>query len=322
MPPYELHALPPETIMKDAGLSASQSALTRVGPNLIDYTGKRVKSYVDLVQLAFNLAAQRKHLSMGQDRLNYSFRPDKYKDNATFSRVSAVLNRNRLEGKLYHAAARFQRNAVDQWRGERDPALLLMLRILKDDETTSIGASRVILKFALRTKLIVLSSEKTGPKFVLGPDWDKTWVAMVGDGLTGVRFRQLVEAIDKKLHRFTDQYEQLLVFRQCLSRIVFSIGDLHGSSFHVLGPVYSLFYGGFLQVFKVAMGWKRIQHTKVEKTFEQCSLLALLVLEQCERQLLDAFVCTLSRGSKQELFECENDSESFAVRLAVSKSRI
>jgi hypothetical protein len=60
-------------------------------------------------------------------------------------------------------------------------------------------------------------------------------------------------------------------------------GDLHGGCFHTLGPVYALFYGGLIQPIQIALGVKRIDNNKVEKTYEQARILVVRILKEGER---------------------------------------
>ena len=55
------------------------------------------------------------------------------------------------------------------------------------------------------------------------------------------------------------------MFKQALDKFVPVPGDLH-VSFHLLDSIYHLFYGGLLQAFQMALGWKRICCTDVAKS--------------------------------------------------------
>jgi hypothetical protein len=76
-------------------------------------------------------------------------------------------------------------------------------------------------------------------------------------------------------------------------RTVLCPGDLHLVLFHTLSPIYKIFYGGFLQPIKVALGMKRIEWGKIEKCYEQSSLMVLLILGRVESRLMEVYVCSL-----------------------------
>ena len=63
------------------------------------------------------------------------------------------------------------------------------------------------------------------------------------------------------------------VISNTLNQAVLGVGDLHGGGLAILNTVYTLFYGGFLQVFQTAMGWKRIRGSDVAKTYQQATFL-------------------------------------------------
>ena len=55
------------------------------------------------------------------------------------------------------------------------------------------------------------------------------------------------------------------------------VGDLHGGGFAILNTIFTLFYGGFLQVFQTAMGWKRVKGSGIAKTYQQAGAIVDIV---------------------------------------------
>jgi hypothetical protein len=53
-----------------------------------------------------------------------------------------------------------------------------------------------------------------------------------------------------------------------------------------------------IQPIQIALGWKIIEYSKVEKCYEQAVFLVLLILNECERQLYDTFL------SQMDASEC------------------
>jgi hypothetical protein len=75
-----------------------------------------------------------------------------------------------------------------------------------------------------------------------------------------------------------------------MDQTMIGLGDLHIRGFHALGPVYAVRFPGLIQPIQIALGWKRIEFSKVEKCYEQAAYLVLLILNECERQLYDAYL--------------------------------
>ena len=63
------------------------------------------------------------------------------------------------------------------------------------------------------------------------------------------------------------------------------VGDLHGGGFAILNTIYTLFYGGFLQVFQTAIGWKRIKGSDIVKTCQEAKSLVEIVYTEVMRGL-------------------------------------
>ena len=114
-------------------------------------------------------------------------------------------------------------------------------------------------------------------------------LVLFGDGLSCERFRNIKDDLLKKSMSFTNDYKHTSIILKALENVVMLPGDLHGC-FHILGCVYKLFYGGLIQPIQIALGYKRIDNNKVEKTFGQCSILVHRILHECECQAYDAYI--------------------------------
>jgi hypothetical protein len=101
--------------------------------------------------------------------------------------------------------------------------------------------------------------------------------------------------MEDQSRNFQEFYHKSTIFAQALNRIIMVPGDLHGGGFHFLMVVFQLFYGGVLQAFQTALGWKKIRGTDVTKTYEQSAQLASLVLAEVERQMYATFVNNLAK---------------------------
>ena len=91
-------------------------------------------------------------------------------------------------------------------------------------------------------------------------------LVLFGDGLSCERFRNVKDNLLKKTLSFTNNYKHTIIILKALEHVVMLLGDLH-RCFHILGSVYKLFYGGLIQPIQIALGYKRIDNNKIEKTF-------------------------------------------------------
>jgi len=152
--------------------------------------------------------------------------------------------------------------------------------------------------------------------YQLAEDLGKRTLIMYGDGLSCERFRNCKEHLIEQQGSFSAHYENVTVLLTALQKVYMLPGDLHGGRFHTLGPVYSLFYGGFLQPIQLALGYKRISNKKVEKTFEQASILVLRVRQETERAMYDAFLFEMERDSWDGMTGLIADVHELATYLA------
>ena len=296
MPPFELLSCPTETLLLGESIrSCLDHFVHAASPNstapLIDFSGLRVWGYLRHVEIASELARQKVFLSIYKP---YAFAPIPFVD-ARVRMVDVLISLNSLRGRgggLYARASTFQAEAVEYIRGSRPKAEIMSLPVVKDDETTIKGMVNVILKFLQCGGLLQLTADGT---FVNPPDLGKRNMALYGDGLTCERFRNCKDQLLERQATFNKHYEQISAVMRAVDRVIMMPGDLHGGGFHTLGPVYTVFYGGFIQVFQIALGYKRIDASKVEKSYEQSSLLLLRVLRECERHMYDAYICQVEK---------------------------
>ena len=94
------------------------------------------------------------------------------------------------------------------------------------------------------------------------------WLYLIGDGLTHVHLKLFVDTINDSLYSFKDDYEIRYIMSEALQQVVLGVGDFHGGGFAILNSIYTLFYGGFSQLFQTVLSWKRIQGKYVTKTYE------------------------------------------------------
>jgi hypothetical protein len=226
--------------------------------------------------------------------------------------VYLQLSALRSRGGFYERAEHFQWHITEIICGDRPKVKLLPLPEVKDDETTLRSTSGVVVKFLLLSGLVLYEKGR----YKLAKDIRKWHLIMFGDCLSCERFRNCQDRLIKKQGRFTTHYEDVTVFLTALDKVYMLPSNPHGGRFHTLGPVYSLFYGGFLQPIQITLGYKWINNKKVEKTFQQASVFVLQILHQAEQAMYDAFLFELEWDKLPEILENIDDPEVLATFLA------
>jgi hypothetical protein len=147
---------------------------------------------------------------------------------------------------LLAAGAHFQEAVVEQWNPFRSQLsdLFICPLSLKDDlKQRDVGM--IVLDMAVANGLLVGPDE--GP-WELTPKWKKITIYVVGDFVSVRNLRAFIEKMSvKKVSSFNERQKQIDMFTKVLSRFVEIAGDWH-VGLNILVTLFSLFYGGFLQV--------------------------------------------------------------------------
>ena len=116
------------------------------------------------------------------------------------------------------------------------------------------------------------------------------------------------------------QLINLLVARiilTALKQVVRVPGDLHGGRFHFLAVIYHFWFRGFLQVFQMLLGWKRISRKDVSKCFQQALQLACIIFGEVERAMQMAFVVKMYHGAiTDKVVDWVISENDFALQLS------
>jgi hypothetical protein len=162
----------------------------------------------------------------------------------------------------------------------------------------------------LRRSLLLVPGGSSQPDYVAAPNIDKQFALIAADGLSHGRWHQFENEMLDLQARSTDyakHYEQCMEIGKALAQVVLVVGDLHAALFHTLdGPVYTLFFGSFLQPIQLALGFKQIDPNKIEKCYEQAFLMVLMILGRMESRLMEEMVFQLSDGDINSLIERPN----------------
>ena len=140
----------------------------------------------------------------------------------------------------------FQQTAVAQWNPHQASLtdLYILPLSLKDDlKTNDVGM--IALEMAVSNGLLLGPTD--GP-WTLAPNWEEITVYVVGDFVSVRNLRGFIEKLStQKGTSFDHKQDQIERFSKVLSRFVEIAGDWH-VGLNILVTIYSVFYGGFLQV--------------------------------------------------------------------------
>ena len=146
------------------------------------------------------------------------------------------------------------------------------------------------------------------------------WVYLIGDGLTHVRLKYFVNVLNDSLYSYREDYEMRHVLSGALKQVILGVGDLHGGGFAILNCIYTVFYGGFLQAFQAALGWKRIKGSDVAKTYQQCSSLVDMVYNEVLRGLHYKHAAQYVK-SDNDVRNNDTNPASFAIEMVIDFDR-
>ena len=299
-----------------------KSDLERDG-NPFDFSGTRVRCYVQMVSWCAELRAIKRYLSIrrrkGQE-LDYTLQPIQFAACPKREMINYSMNRLRKkrDTNVFTMARQFASRVVRTWRHLPPVAELLMLPVSVLDETTKVGASGVVLDFMTLHGL--LEWDDHNKIYKPAASWNDKWLFIVGDGLSIDRIFQFFDDVmaitDSKTVSFRQAYRQAMAISRVIHRVVPITGDLH-VRFHMLESIYRLFYGGFLQCFQHRLKWKRLDPIDVSNSYRLCHRLVALVYEETERLMFDVFVCNAVKKVKiEDLLKGSNGGEDLAVYLA------
>ena len=132
-----------------------------------------------------------------------------------------------------------------------------------------------------QAQLLVSNTSGRGPAFVVPEDIESRFLVITGNGLLYLCYHEYKESILGKQLSCTKQYEQSLEVIKALRYVIFLNSDFHAGCFHMLGPIYTVFFGGLIQPIQCALGIKHIDRKKVEKCYQQASGLVQQIAKSC-----------------------------------------
>lgn len=146
-------------------------------------------------------------------------------------------------------------------------------------ETTKEGSAAVFLSVLVDAGFIVIDKGNIKP----GINCDDRTILLTGDRCTQVHITATKAHLIAKLADEKTSANAKTILK-IFDRIHQLPGDLH-VLMHSLDATYRLFYGGIIQAFQAALGWKRITRDPVPR-FQASEALALLIASELERKIL------------------------------------
>jgi hypothetical protein len=288
----------------------------------IDMTGKRVEAYAKIVKIA--LAVRKlSRLVPSTNEKQFKFQNEESYDALKQFDCINRLKPNRLKvvngsSSLYSMASSFQRKATELWRGLPNIASLLIPPVSPEDETTNIGAAKVVLSLLVLCGILQVIIEGDKKRFKLHTNYKERRLMIVGDGLSQIRVRTFADLMaETSYSKFDDDHENCNVIQKALKQTINITGDLHGGCFHFLQAVFHLFFGSIIQPIQVLLGWKRIRGSDVTKCYQQAASLAILIADEIDRQMFGTFLVEMLGNPAFGIrFNAIEDSRDAALHVA------
>ena len=303
--------------------------------------GKAVEEYAQRVQLAATIYSQ--HRLFGEYTVDETF---PFQSKVATSAMRQLKMYSGFKGckeskkygsqSFYSQAFTFQQRETFTWRGEVKKASVIIPPLSMQDETSNLGAAKVILTMLRLSGLLVKDKIAPAPRLNtptdqgskeeaevintmegldIAPDWEERNLILFRDGLSQVRARAFEELIQKLNHLFGVQHDMKAKLKKVMSRVVHITGDLHGGNFHFLSAVYSLFYGSLIQPIQLMLGWKRIRGSDVTKCYQQAAGLALMIADALEKHLFGTY-CVETNKEPNQPFTSIHDPANFSLEVA------
>ena len=295
--------------------------------NEVDYdnTGLRVESYASLVHLAEIMKGFRRLLP-SESAKPFNFQPPAFTEAMQAIDAVSKLERNRIKvnnelKSFYAKVTDFQRETTEIWRGCPSQTEILLPPVSPEDETTNIGAAKVVLSLLVLYGILQYTGsdgvEGNLKSIGLADGYEDRYLMLVGDGLSQIRVRTFTNLIDTHSYSYNEKREQTLMIQKAMKQVVNVTGDLHGGCFHFLSAIFALYYGSLIQPIQTLLGWKRIKGSDVTKCYQQAAGLALMISHELERQYLGAYMEYLDQNiEKRDQFEATENSQAAAICLA------
>ena len=250
-----------------------------------DFTGERVRSYIDLRNMASQLVQLSTAFPTEKEDTDYfaqcptSFDKKKLKD---FTRRC----NNREAQHLVTKAKEFQRNTVRRWNPHADEcSLSIYLGLIGIDESASKECGVITLDLLLRAGVLIQSDDGS---WELADDWDKRRIYIFGDAKTIENMAKFVRDMQDRRISYSVANLQGEMFLKAVSTIMDLPGDWH-AGLAMAQSIYNIYFVGFLDQFMDLLGWNKI-YFEVSKCYYQATRLITFVHDELHRFLTHQFI--------------------------------
>jgi len=276
-----------------------------------DFTGKRVKSYHELGEVADTVhQVWRSFITENVDR---TLSASTF-DNAKIDKMHKLVTSDGIK-TFVDGAKTFHDKATKSWNDEVDEVtkqLLLGLCALPEESAKQCGA--ITLDQLFRVGILIENKDGT---WRLADNWKERRVYLFGDCKTIENNAKFYRDLAAMPLTFDEASKQADIFMDAMSRVMQLPGDWH-AGLAMLQAIYTLFYRGFLEPFKEALEWKRIYDTVSGCYFQACRL-ADIVADELYRVFLYEFCSKFeSYDTSNMMSESESESrEEYMCRFAM-----
>ena len=161
----------------------------------VDISGMRVEAYAKRLQIAAWICKLKKLVPISMEN-PFKFQHEANNIAMETLGICDLLSTNRIqpskkEKSYYSKIESFQRETVDTWRGEVHQASLLLPPVSHEDETTNLGAAKVVLSLLVMYGIFDIDSNEGSNGEVKGlrlaDGYEDRYLMLVGDGLSQIR---------------------------------------------------------------------------------------------------------------------------------------
>ena len=199
---------------------------------------------------------------------------------------------------------------------------MLIPAVSPENKTTNKGATNVVISLLLYHGIVqpVNSDGANGDVkgMKLTDDYNQHYVMLVGDGLSQICVKTFENMIQESSFRFKENYRATDMVRKALGQVIHVTGDLHGGRFHFLAPIYSMFYGSFIQFIQLLLGWKRIHGSEVTKCYQQAARLILMAADKIEKVFVSTYLheVLINNCKERDKLCCKRNSKEYGLLIA------
>ena len=278
-------------------------------------TGKRVRTYTELVSIANTITHTIGPLLTGYNKTKDSYKIWKYQP-TNFQcecrhSISKILHG---EAKDFSAIKLFQQHVVEEWNpGSKIATALIIPPVSMRDEIKTDGYGMAIIELLCLSGILLPTSKQNDVgTWELNEKWEGKTLYLCMDGLSLDRHRSFQRKLVNLPFSFDKAFKQSFIFQKALSRVIEISGPLH-IAFHMLQSIYIIYKQMMLWGQKIVQ-WKKLNVLKVSESFDTYRQLCMIMLQEVERVLIDLFVTECNEDLTYLCMDSTN--ESIAITLS------